>query len=249
MLRNLLRRASPTKLIGRGAAFLSVATAFVSLALVQSGCPSTTCETDAGTVEDAGPAGGAVMGAYDTHCTSASTGGPDVVVVADPADAGAVYGTYYVQQTLASVCSFTPPNYDAGCGLTGEPSCPPEYGTTMYNQEGCDDDCKYHVAWASTPIIQNQNVWFTVSAFKLADLSAMNSPSMYVEAEVYLSSTHPAPNSGQTTTNPFPGTYVIGPVVFDAPGQWTVRFHWNENCVDILPDSPHGHSAFYVNVP
>ena len=34
-----------------------------------------------------------------------------------------------------------------------------------------------------------------------------------------------------------------------APGKWTVRFHFNEICCDVNSDSPHGHAAFFVNVP
>jgi hypothetical protein len=46
-----------------------------------------------------------------------------------------------------------------------------------------------------------------------------------------------------------PGTYVTSPVTFDAPGEWTIRFHFFEQCADVLPSSPHGHAAFFVNVP
>ena len=46
-----------------------------------------------------------------------------------------------------------------------------------------------------------------------------------------------------------PGTYTIRPVVFDEAGDWTVRFHFNELCCDVVPDSPHGHAAFHIHVP
>ena len=45
-----------------------------------------------------------------------------------------------------------------------------------------------------------------------------------------------------------PGTYT-GRIVFDEAGEWTVRFHFNENCLDVLPDSPHGHAAFHLTLP
>ena len=35
-----------------------------------------------------------------------------------------------------------------------------------------------------------------------------------------------------------PGTYVVGPVVFDQPGNWVFRFHFNEECLDVVPESP-----------
>jgi hypothetical protein len=41
----------------------------------------------------------------------------------------------------------------------------------------------------------------------------------------------------------------VGPIVFDQPGKWVVRFHFFENCDDLVEDSPHGHAAFYVQVP
>ena len=44
------------------------------------------------------------------------------------------------------------------------------------------------------------------------------------------------------------GTYRVGPVLFDKKGKWDVRFHLNECCND-GPTSPHGHAAFWVNVP
>jgi hypothetical protein len=37
-------------------------------------------------------------------------------------------------------------------------------------------------------------------------------------------------------------------VRFDASGKWTVRFHFSADCADAV-DSPHGHVAFFVNVP
>ena len=42
---------------------------------------------------------------------------------------------------------------------------------------------------------------------------------------------------------------LTGPVQFDAPGQWTVRFHLHDNCSDEPADSPHGHAAFFIGVP
>jgi hypothetical protein len=32
------------------------------------------------------------------------------------------------------------------------------------------------------------------------------------------------------------------------PGKWSVRFHIREDCLDGA-DSPHGHGAFFINVP
>jgi len=37
--------------------------------------------------------------------------------------------------------------------------------------------------------------------------------------------------------------------VFDKSGRWVVRFHFFESCSDVPDDSPHGHVAFYIDVP
>lgn len=145
------------------------------------------------------------------------------------------------------------PNPDAALGSA------PEYGATMYNSEGDDDACKYHVAWTSPAIVENHAANFTVDvSYKAA--GSPNPPAcagcpvqgldtQNTLAEVYLDATHPAPNSDQIVAAGSNGTYTIGPVIFDAPGTWTVRFHFFETCSDVDTDSPHGHAAFYVEVP
>jgi hypothetical protein len=121
------------------------------------------------------------------------------------------------------------------------------YGSTQYNSEGNDDDCKYHVKFTETPVRRNENVSFTVTAATLADGHPATGAN--IEAEVFLSDTHPAPNSGQATTEKSGGVYDVGPIKFDAAGRWTVRFHLHEDCQDATEDSPHGHIAFYIDVP
>jgi len=121
-----------------------------------------------------------------------------------------------------------------------------DYGETMFNAEGDDDDCKYHVSWTSTPVRENTKVTFTVKLTKLADMTTATGAG--VRAEVYLNDTHPAVPPPQATESPA-GTYKLGPILFDAPGMWTVRFHFYEACDDGPADSPHGHAAFYVGVP
>jgi hypothetical protein len=190
-----------------------------------------------------GATGGPVLGPQDDHCE-----GPD--------------GGPIIQVTTAAGCT----DSDAGAGDdggddSGDP-CPGDmnaYGPVLYNTSGADDDCKYDVSWQSTPICENQPVYFTVVVTKRED----NSPLLGVETggsfvpanprpDVVLSCNHPIPNS-PAPRNPSPsvapGTYVVGPVVFDQPGDWVFRFHFNEECLDIAPDSPHGHSAFHIQVP
>ena len=122
-----------------------------------------------------------------------------------------------------------------------------DYGATMYNAEADDDDCKYHVKFTTTPVRQKSDVNFTVTATVKATGAAATGAK--VLAEVYLNDTHPAPNTNQKTTEQSGGTYVVGPVQFDAAGQWTVRFHLHDDCSDEPKDSPHGHAAFFIGVP
>jgi hypothetical protein len=69
-------------------------------------------------------------------------------------------------------------------------------------------------------------------------------------AEVTLGDDHVAPGLTPkgTETPAGSGIYAVGPVTFDRPGQWVVRFHMYGDCLD-TPDSPHAHVAFLVNVP
>jgi hypothetical protein len=119
--------------------------------------------------------------------------------------------------------------------------------TVRYGTAADDDDCKYHVTWTASSVTLNGDVTFTAAVTKKADGSAAAGAATNIEA--FLNDIHPAPNSNQTTKETTAGTYAIGPVRFDASGRWTVKFHIYETCSDILEDSPHGHVAFYVDVP
>jgi hypothetical protein len=178
--------------------------------------------------------GGVVVGALDSHCQSGTS--PKVAHV-DPA-----------------ACHMTGTGMDGGMmsmdggmmsGMDGGASMP-QYGDTMFNSQGADDDCKYNLTFTVSPVSRNTDETFTLKMTYLADGSPVAGAGASVEAS--LSSTHPAPNSGQRTTESPAGTYGIGPVRFDAPGRWTVRFHLFEDCND-SDTSPHGHAAFFVDVP
>jgi len=129
------------------------------------------------------------------------------------------------------------------------------YGSTMYGTEGDDDDCKYHVTYTASPICENNGTYFVVTATQLAMNNApLTGASTF--AEICLNDTHPGPAidalppaGAQEVVEGPPGTYTIGPVQFDAAGDWTVRFHFNEFCCDVADDSPHGHAAFHITVP
>ena len=144
---------------------------------------------------------------------------------------------------------------DAGdtgeCGEVG-------YGVTNYGMSAQDDDCKYDVSYAATPICQNQNVYFTVTVKKRA--GADGGPSLSDEApllgasmsaELYADDCkHIAPNLALAATSELGhGAYKLGPYQFSQSGKWIIRFHFNECCSDVPSDSPHGHAAFWVNVP
>jgi hypothetical protein len=103
------------------------------------------------------------------------------------------------------------------------------------------------VKFTATPIRRDQNATFTVTATTLADGHPATGAN--IDAEVFLNDTHPASNSGQGTTEKAGGIYDVGPIKFDAAGRWTVRFHLHEDCQDSTEDSPHGHVAFYIDVP
>lgn len=137
------------------------------------------------------------------------------------------------------------PTDPAACQIGGTGTA--QYGPTLYNAEADDDDCKYHVKFTASPVYGNTDVSFILTATRKADGAPATGANL--DAEVFLDSTHPAPNSNQHTTESPPGTYKIGPVRFDRAGQWTVRFHLYEQCLDSVPDSPHGHVAFFVDVP
>ena len=136
------------------------------------------------------------------------------------------------------------------CGENGG-----DYGTTMYGTEGDDDDCKYHVTYTASPLCENDGTYFTVTATYLAQ-SGVPLTGACTYADLCLNDTHviPAsdsrpPSGKQQVVEGPPGTYTIGPVQFDVSGKWTVRFHFDELCCDVAGDSPHGHAAFFVNVP
>lgn len=212
------------------------------------------CSNDKNTAADSGVSscaspGGAVMGPADTHC-DAPDGGRIVQVTTQAgcfADAGAPAGDDGGADASAGDGGGDGggANADAGdIGNCGDPA----YGPTMYGQSGSDDDCKYDLTWTSTPICENQNVYFTVTVKKRTDGSPVKGAN--VRPDVVLDCAHPIPNNPtDPSPEPTPGTYTVGPIVFDQPGKWVVRFHVFENCFDLADDSPHGHAAFYVQVP
>lgn len=188
------------------------------------------CSSDAQAPETTGgarTAGGPVAGPADMHCMGAS--GDTMAQVVD-----------YAQCNPGSMPSaHGDMEHDAAAGEL--------YGAPMCGTQAADDDCKYHLAWSSTPIYRNHDVTITLALKMLSSGAAVAGAP--VRAEVFLDDVHPAPNTGTRSTERAAGTYDVGPIRFDAPGRWTVRFHFFEECTDAVEDSPHGHASFYVDVP
>lgn len=181
-------------------------------------CLAPACDNKMSGSTDMGPAGGPVTGALDTHCNA------DGGVRKQPVD--------------PAVCKYRP---DGGMA-TGD------YGDTLWNAEGNDDDCKYHVVWsAATPIYRNTDVTLALTLTTLADGKAATGAEPYIEP--FLSDMHAGPGTNQKATEDSPGHYKIGPIRFDEAGKWTIRFHVHGDCYDYAEESPHGHIAFFVNVP
>ncbi len=200
---------------------------------------------------------GVVLGPLDSHCNRAD-GGQRVqeIGVCQVAESSSIPAN----QSTCGV-SFSK---DAGAATSGkddaaardgggadttsaEPYGPPMYGSAAY-----DDDCKYYLSWVSTPIKENTDTYFTVTAIRLADGKPASCAGM--RADVSLTLTHGAPPPPKAAPEIAPGVYKVGPIRFDAPGNmpghyWTVRFHLYEACNDSPEDSPHGHAAFYISVP
>jgi hypothetical protein len=197
---------------------------------------------------------GEVIGPPDTHCSDG--------------DGGLMVQTIGVCQvddpTLVpsdqSACDVTF-DQDAGTGAatdaaasTGADAAVPvsDYGPTMYGSAGNDDDCKYYVSWISTPIQEKVDTYFTVTVRRLEDMKAATCAGVIPDVSLVPPdggfSTHGVPPPAHPSTEISSGVYKVGPIPFDVPGVWTVRFHFYEECND-TEDSPHGHAAFFVNVP
>lgn len=201
---------------------------------------------------DAGPGGGAVSGPADTHCTVPTKR----VVTVDPAsckapaDAGADAAPMTDAMAMDSTATDVMPMDDAtsmdGMSMDMDGMSMGEFGATMYGAEGDDDDCKYHVKWSVTPTHVREDETFTLTLTTLAD--GKPATGAQPDVEVFLDETHPAPGAPPKANETAPGVYSIGPIQFDASGKWTIRFHFYATCDD-SESSPHGHAAFYVQVP
>jgi hypothetical protein len=168
--------------------------------------------------------GGPVSGAADTHCQQS--------------DGGLIKQSTGKCEKDSDAAAPPPAAGDAGGS---------DYGDTLYGTEGDDDDCKYHVVYTVPAICENKNVTFHATVTNTVDGKPTTGAYPYLEATLDdLPSASAVVQSYKETS---PGVYDVGPLVFDRPGKWTVRFHFFEDCSDDPEDSPHGHIAFYIDVP
>jgi len=222
---------------------LAVRSSLLAISILALGCSSSNGNSGSNTTSDT-PAG-VVLGALDSHC-NAPDGGLTIqtVGVCDVIDPSAV-------PSDTSLCA--PVTFDKDAGASSDDSsdsdagATSDYGATMYGSAGADDDCKYYISWVATPITENTDTYFTVTALRLADMQPVRCAG--IRPDTSLSLTHGAPPPSAPAPEIAPGVYKVGPIRFDAPGIWTERFHLFEECDDGPEDSPHGHAAFYINVP
>jgi hypothetical protein len=256
------QKPAPAKMFRRQRALLF---GTIALLAASAGCDSSSDGGGAGTGANAGAGGSGASGKGGSGGTSgkggsgavgggaggtsgaagscsATAGGP---VTASAADKHCIVaGVETKQETNESACMPADPGPPPEADDAGAMS---EFGDTLNGTEGDDDDCKYHLKWTASCIEQNKDVTFMVTVTKKSDGTPLTKA--LPDLEVFLSDTHNAPNTKQVPKETAPGVYTAGPIRFDASGKWTVRFHLREECVDLTEDSPHGHIAFYVNVP
>src|SRR5450631_3297316 len=105
------------------------------------------CSSDASTQGPLGE-GIPVSGPANTHCnnTTPVAVDPEACMTPQVVGEGGAPADMGASGTAGSDCNAT---HDA------------EYGETLYNSEGDDDDCKYHVAWTATQIHLNED--FTIT--------------------------------------------------------------------------------------
>jgi len=198
----------------------------LSVVVVASG---TACSsTSSASVVDGGP--GIVPGEADNHCM-----GMDPIVINQ--------ASCHVTAAPDAGASDDGGADDGGGGMEVLP--------VHFGSEADDDDCKYHASFTTTPVAVNATVTFNITVTNLADNTPATNADVVLESYLLDDLFHVIPNNGTKTTEApaNSGKYVMKPIKFDKSGRWVVRFHFYENCADVLDDSPHGHVAFYYDVP
>jgi len=222
------------------------------------------CSSSSSDNTPTGQVGGAVTGPQDDHCAGQPDGvsDPAACLGADTGAAGAPdQAAGGAADGGATAAAGEGPT--ASAGASGTPDChlahDADYGDTLFNASGVDDDCKYDVSWTSTPIRKGENVTFTVTAKSKSSGAPLEKIAAQPAGAVALSRVEPyipcdlmhvppIADLHATIKETAPGVFSVGPIVFDKSERWVVRFHFYEECVD-SETSPHGHAAFFVDVP
>lgn len=184
--------------------------------------------------------GGPVKGPDDDHCID-SKGDPIVQSIGEcstGAGEGGAGGAHGHEEA------------GAGGSHADEGHEEDEEHPVLYGSHAADDDCKYDVAFTTTCVEVNKPVTFTLTLKELATGKAA-SGAKPASPEVFLADdpSHISPSINIKAPEDPDGTYAIGPILFDRSGRWVIRFHYFETCSDVTEDSPHGHAAFYIDVP
>ena len=222
----------------------STATLLLGLATLVPGCD--------GDDDDHGPfvnnlecsgKGGPVNGAEDDHCVDSK--GDVVARAVGKCSTGVGDGT-------SGAGGEGGDEHDHAGGAGGAHGDEPEEEehAVLFGNHAADDDCKYDVAFTTSCVEVNKPVTFTVTLKELASGKAAtgakpDSPEVYLADDP----SHISPSIGIKAPEDPNGTYAIGPIAFDKSGRWVIRFHYFETCSDVPEDSPHGHAAFYIDVP
>jgi hypothetical protein len=206
--------------------------------------PTPTCHSE----------GGPVAGPEDTHCVDSK--GDAIVQAIGKCVQGApgAGGTGGAGDTDHGEGGADSDHEHAGAGGAGADHEHAEGGEepfeVRYNDHAADDDCKYDTSFSTSCLEVNKPVTLTLKLRERASGNfgkgaVPNGPEIYLADEPG----HISPSLGITATEGPSGQYAIKPIIFDVSGRWVVRFHYFEECSDVPEDSPHGHVAFYVDVP
>lgn len=204
-----------------------LASVLTVLLLLGSGCSGDDDDDTASPAGGAGAAtscGGPVKGEADGHCVD---------------DTGTA-----ITQEIGECQTDAPAAGGAGADTAEEPF------EVRYNTSAFDDDCKYETSFESPCLAVNEPATFKLTlARKAGDEPAGGA--VPDSSEIYLADdpSHISPSNQIHAPEGPDGTYEVGPIIFDRSGRWVVRFHFFEECSDVPEDSPHGHVAFYVDVP
>jgi hypothetical protein len=191
----------------------------------------------------------ALLALAPAGCGDDTSGGPDMAAGADMSicvGGGPVTGAQD-NHCMGTFVTVDPAQCTVDAGDTGGGG--DDFGDTMSNSMGNDDDCKYFVSFTVTggACVGTDN-FFTVT---LKDATTMNpiTGATGIRPEIFLTSDGtPVNTSSSHTTEMGNGQYKIGPVHFTSSGDYTIRFHFFEDCTD-TETSPHGHAAFFLKVP